>query len=74
MADPEKIREAQIELSQKYGYSLLDSKKDPNYENFRIQKDPLQCFHGLEPGWIVNLADRTILKPKDEEIQNFYNS
>lgn len=26
-------------------------------------KDPRQPFFGLEPGWVVNLIDQTIIKP-----------
>lgn len=26
-------------------------------------KDPRQVFFGLEPGWVVNLVDQTIIKP-----------
>ena len=34
----------------------------------------LQIFYGLEPGWIVNLADKEIIKPTDPEIKQFYNT
>lgn len=26
-------------------------------------KDPRQIFFGLEPGWVVNLPDQSIIKP-----------
>lgn len=74
LADPQRVREAQVELAQKYGYPLIDLSKDPKSETFRMRKDPLQCFHGLEPGWVVNLADRTILKPIDEDVKEYYSS
>lgn len=37
-----------------------------------LRKDPRQVFFGLEPGWLVNLKDREILKPIDREWQEFY--
>ena len=38
------------------------------------RKDPRQIFYGLEPGWVISLKDRTILKPKDKELQEFYKT
>lgn len=38
------------------------------------RKDPRQVFLGLEPGWLVNLKDKTILKPTDEVLQAYYKS
>lgn len=39
-----------------------------------MRKDPRQVFLGLEPGWLVNLKDKVILKPTDEVLQEFYKS
>lgn len=32
---------------------------------FSEVKDPRQIFFGLQPGWVVNLPDETIIKPVD---------
>ena len=53
-------------LSQKYGYELPKIEDDPQYEMFSEVKDPRQIFFGLEPGWVVNLPDQTIIKPISE--------
>ncbi|GIY13342.1 39S ribosomal protein L15, mitochondrial [Caerostris extrusa] len=74
LADPEKIADERLALAQKYGYELPDISKDPEYEMLMLQKDPRQVFLGLEPGWLVNLADKVILKPTDELLQQYYNS
>lgn len=49
-------------LAQKYGYELPKIEDDPQYEMFNETKDPKQIFFGLEPGWVVNLAERAIIK------------
>ena len=38
------------------------------------RKDPRQIFYGLWPGWVVNLKDKVIIKPKDPELNEFYAS
>ncbi|KAK7789728.1 hypothetical protein R5R35_007295 [Gryllus longicercus] len=73
LADPEKVSWERLVLSQKYGYKLPEIEKDPQYRMLCERKDPLQVFFGLEPGWVVNLHDRKILKPCDEEVKAFYN-
>ncbi|MCL4134922.1 UNVERIFIED_CONTAM: hypothetical protein GTU68_032902 [Idotea baltica] len=74
LADPDAIAEERFILSQKYGYKLPDLKASPKYEMLLQRKDPRQIFHGLQPGWVVNLVDKTILKPKDEELIEYYAS
>ena len=37
-------------------------------------KDPKQTFYGLEPGWVVNLRDKSIYKPLEKELQDYYKS
>jgi len=56
-------------LAQKYGYELPDLSNQPI---MKVRKDPLQVFFGLEPGWVVNLRDKEILKPTDPELVEFY--
>lgn len=68
LANPDAIREERQRLAQKYGYKLTNSSISP------LRKDPRQIFFGLEPGWLVNLKDQTILKPTDEKFQKFYHS
>lgn len=74
LADPEKIADERLVLAQKYGYNLPDISKDPDFEMLTTRKDPRQIFLGLEPGWLVNLADKCILKPTDEILQAYYKS
>ncbi|XP_063529263.1 large ribosomal subunit protein uL15m [Cydia strobilella] len=74
LADPEKISQERLKLAQKYGYQLPQLEKDPKYTMLSIKKDPRQIFHGLEPGWVINLKDKCILKPKVEELLQFYAS
>ncbi|KYQ58652.1 39S ribosomal protein L15, mitochondrial [Trachymyrmex zeteki] len=74
LADPEKISQERLVLAQKYGYELPKIEEDPNYEMLCERKDPRQLFYGLEPGWVVNLQDKVILKPKAEYLKEFYAS
>ncbi|KAJ0181921.1 hypothetical protein K1T71_002643 [Dendrolimus kikuchii] len=74
LADPEKISKERVKLAQKYGYKLPQIEVDSNYEMLCVRKDPRQIFFGLEPGWVVNLKEESILKPKDEELLTFYAS
>lgn len=37
-----------------------------------LQKDPRQVFFGLEPGWLVVLKDKEILRPIDPEWREYY--
>lgn len=70
LADPERVAEERLVLAQKYGYDLPDIEED----FLRASKDPRQVFYGLEPGWIVNLKDKSICKPLDKELQDYYKS
>lgn len=63
LADPEEISKERQLLAQKYGYTLPRIEDDPHYEMLTAIKDPRQIFFGLEPGWIVNLVEKTIMKP-----------
>ncbi|CAK1549987.1 unnamed protein product [Leptosia nina] len=74
LADPEEISKDRLRLAQKYGYELHVLEDDPNYEMLCERKDPRQIFYGLEPGWVINLKDQCILKPKDSELQRFFAS
>ncbi|CAG9854894.1 unnamed protein product [Phyllotreta striolata] len=73
LSDPEKISKERLVLAQKYGYTLpkLD---DQILEMLKERKDPRQIFYGLHPGWVVNLTDKVILKPLDEELKEYYAS
>lgn len=74
LADPEKVSEERLVLSQKYGYVLPKIEDDPDYDMLMERKDPRQLFYGLEPGWVISLADKAILKPKMEYLKEFYAS
>ena len=74
LADPEKVAECRYELSQKYGYELKDLTNDPKLELMLRRKDPRQIWFGLWPGWLVNLQDKFIVKPKDKDYEEYYKS
>ncbi|XP_047042350.1 39S ribosomal protein L15, mitochondrial [Helicoverpa zea] len=74
LADPEEISKERLKLAQKYGYSLPNIENEPNYQMLNERKDPRQIFYGLEPGWVVNLKDKCILKPKDKQLLEFYST
>nr|CAD7197056.1 unnamed protein product [Timema douglasi] len=74
IADPALISEERLVLAQKYGYKLPKIEDDPDYEMLMMRKDLRQIFLGLEPGWVVNLKDRSILKPTDPKLIEFYKS
>ena len=53
----------------------LNAENDPEVRDHLLErKDPRQIFYGLWPGWVVNLRDKTIIKPKDRELVEFYAS
>ncbi|KAG5672740.1 hypothetical protein PVAND_002841 [Polypedilum vanderplanki] len=64
LADPEAISHERLVLAQKYGYKLPKIEDDPQYNMLIETKDPRQIFYGLEPGIVVNLKDKCIIKPK----------
>lgn len=70
LAHPDAIAEERFVLAQKYGYDL------PEVSDQVLQeaKDPRQVFYGLEPGWLINLADKEIYKPNDRTLSEFYTS
>ena len=39
-----------------------------------MRKDPRQIFFGLEPGWLVNLADKQVWRVKDSTMSEYYRS
>jgi large subunit ribosomal protein L15 len=75
LADPASIMQARLELSQKYGYQL--PKVVPGewlHTMLARRKDPRQIWFGLEPGWAVNLTDKCIVKPTQEQLKEYYRS
>lgn len=74
LADPEKISWDRFVLAQKYGYTLPKIENDPDYEMLVTRKDQRQIFYGLEPGWVINLKDKVILKPIDPQLKEFFKS
>lgn len=74
LSDPAKIQQARLELARKYGYVLPDVTKDELFHMLTTRKDPRQIFFGLAPGWVVNMAEKKILKPTDEKLLSYYSS
>ncbi|XP_052023271.1 39S ribosomal protein L15, mitochondrial-like [Apodemus sylvaticus] len=71
LADPAKFTEARLELAMNYGYVLPDIMNDKLFRMLSTRKDPRQIFFGLAPGWVVNMADKKILKPTDEDLLKY---
>ncbi|KAB0366564.1 hypothetical protein FD754_010720 [Muntiacus muntjak] len=74
LADPAGFPEARLELAKKYHCILPDTAKDQLFKMLSTRKDPRQIFFGLAPGWVVNMADRKILKPTHEKLLEYYRS
>ncbi|VDM03243.1 unnamed protein product [Schistocephalus solidus] len=73
LADPQEVASARIWLAEKYGYKALpDPSAGPLKDLALVRKQPWQIFHGLEPGWLVSLVDRVLIKPKSSEHEAFY--
>lgn len=63
LADPAEVAKERLVLSQKYGYELPVIEEDPNREMLTQTKDPRQIFFGLNPGWVISVKDKAIIKP-----------
>ncbi|KAM9827650.1 large ribosomal subunit protein uL15m [Neosynchiropus ocellatus] len=74
LADPEQVQQARLALAQKYGYTLPDISRDELYHMLSTRKDVRQLFFGLSPGWVVNMAEKKILKPTDQKLLKYYSS
>ncbi|XP_057680606.1 large ribosomal subunit protein uL15m [Corythoichthys intestinalis] len=74
LAHPDDVARSRLALAQKYGYTLPDLSKDQMYAMLAARKDTRQIFFGLAPGWVVNMADKKILKPTDDKLLKYYNS
>lgn len=72
LANPDTIRLERAKLAQKFGYILPDYENDALKDMLAMRKDPRQIWYGLEPGWVVNVKDRVVLKPTSEEWANYY--
>lgn len=72
LANPDQIRIERLKLAQKYGYVLPDLTKHPLKDMLAKRKDPRQIWYGLEPGWLVNMADQVVLKPTNKELIDYY--
>lgn len=66
LADPEQVSKERLVLAQKYGYELPIIENDVDYAMLSQRKDPRQIYYGLHPGWVISVADQTIIKPKQE--------
>ncbi len=57
-----------------FGYDLPDFTNDSSKDLLAMRKDPRQIWYGLEPGWIVDLNDKVILKSTNEKLKEYYSS
>lgn len=61
LASTAEVAAARVWLADKYGYRLPDlSNADAH---MTLRKEPWRIFYGLEPGWLVSLADSAVFKP-----------
>jgi len=68
------IMDARLQLSQKYGYRLPEAVPGGwLHRALANRKDPFQIWFGLEPGWVICLADKCILKPTDPDIKQYFS-
>jgi len=74
LADPDRIAEDRFVLSQKYGYPLFDLTQSPLKDMLLQRKDPRQIFHGLQPGWVVDVKGKAVVKPKQEQLVEYFAS
>lgn len=72
LADPAEIEKERQKLAQKYGYEIPEIEDPAKREMMKISKHKRQVFFGLEPGFVVNLKDKEILEPLDEELRRYY--
>lgn len=72
LSDPEQVAYQRLVLAQKFGYKLPTLQE--NEKLLLERKDPRQIFFGLHAGWLVNLTNKEVLKPKCEKLELFYNT
>ncbi|CAH8474252.1 unnamed protein product [Schistosoma turkestanicum] len=76
LANPEEVAKSRVWLAQKYGYNPIDfnASSESIRELMSMRKDPRQIFYGLEPGWLVSIPDKIVLKPKSELLETYHKS
>lgn len=72
LANPDDIERERFKLAQKYGYEIPEITDETKREVLKIKKNIHHVFYGLHPGMVVNLKDKQILEPVDEELREFY--
>ncbi|MEN2496224.1 MAG: YmL15 [Marteilia pararefringens] len=66
LVDQKEIDRARFETSQKFGFAYTESPL------ILARKGKHHIFEHLKPGWVVDLDNKCILKPKDKEYIDFY--
>ena len=74
LADPEQVEQHRFELAQKYGYALSNVDSDEYSDVLKMSKRPEQIWFGLDPGWVVNLQDKNVLKPVSAVAKEYYEA
>lgn len=72
LADSAEVEKERKKLAQKYGYEIPEIEDPAKREMLMMSKHKRQVFFGLEPGLVVNLKDKEILEPLDEELRRYY--
>jgi large subunit ribosomal protein L15 len=83
LSNPEKIETARSELYKDHGRVYNREEYLKNFENLEkfeksgnlthgIKKHPRQIFFGLDAGMLVNIKDKVVFEPVDEEVAEFY--
>ena len=72
LADPAEVEKEREKLAQKYGYEIPELCDESKRKVLAMRKHKRQVFYGLEAGWVINLKDREILEPTDENVREYY--
>jgi len=65
LADPETVQQARQQSIQAFN-------RDQTLKQAHPSKHPCQIFYNLWPGMLVNLADKTVHVPADDEVKGYY--
>jgi len=74
LSDPALVDQERVRTAAQYGYDLPDISKLANYEMLTERKDPRQIYYGLMPGSLVNLYDRTVIKPNSDYMKEHFKA
>lgn len=65
-------KDPMVRVQSNFSYSLTSFLFQSHI--LKAKKDPRQVFFGLEPGWLVNLKDKTVYKPTNQTLSEYYKN